>query len=713
MNLQLQIYVDTSGSPLVEVPIYERLDLFDFEAVELTSTIQDAQDIGEVFTDFSQTFKVPASKRNNKVFTHFYQSDLNTGFDSRIKQRAKLELGGISFRNGFISLTESNVKNGNAESYSITFYGAIVSLKEIIGDDELKSLIGLDKFNHEYNLDNVWDGFRIGLGLNSSNEMVFSGDRDIIYPSISFQNDWYYSTSDPIGTKDDFNQGESKNLRIDSNTLGQYGIEFNELKPAIKVKRIIEAIELTYSTIQFGGGFFESSDFGELYLLLNKNEGSIKNEGVLFESIVNNFTVGQDNVTDTRILTPSTLQLYGQDVGFEYLEFTLTLNTLSSLEYNAIITKNGNEIYRGPLTGTQTIDVASYLDSVTLNPFLGDFNIYISAETSITFSSIDWFVKTKYTVSGSSLTSTKTWSTGITPFSNSFDIEVPRQMPKMKTLDFLRGLFKMFNLTAYYQNGIIVVDTLDDFYSDGDTIDLTKSLDNGEINVKRSKLYSDINFQFAEPKTFGVINQNEQNQDNFGNLEFQTLPDGKNSSLAFDGTKYEIKLPFEKGFFERMNDQDAATFTLTDFSNGWIVDKNQETTDIAPMLFYNVPTIIDSNTWKFGFVGKSNYITTFNRGSNSNLGASKSLQFGSEIDEYTGNINANSLFAIGYQNYVTNLFSINTRILSAEFYLGLDVLTQYKLNDKIRLKGKDYRINSIKSNLNTGKSTLELITSYD
>ena len=212
---------------------------------------------------------------------------------------------------------------------------------------------------------------------------------------------------------------------------------------------------------------------------------------------------------------------------------------------------------------------------------------------------------------------------------------------------------------------------------------------------------------------FKVINQNEQNQDNFGNLEFQTLPDGKNSSLAFDGTKYEIKLPFEKGFFERVNDQDAATFTLTDFSNGWIVDKNQETTDIAPMLFYNVPTIIDSNTWKFGFVGKSNYITTFNRGSNSNLGASKSLQFGAEVDEYTGNVNANSLFAIGYQNYVTNLFSINTRILSAEFYLSLDVLTQYKLNDKIRLKGKDYRINSIKSNLNTGKSTLELITSYD
>lgn len=703
MNLQLQIYVDTSGSPLVEVPIYERLDLFDFEAVELTSTIQDAQDIGEVFTDFSQTFKVPASKRNNKVFTHFYQSDLNTGFDSRIKQRAKLELGGVPFRNGFLSLTESNVKNGKAESYSITFYGAIVSLKEIVGDDELKSLAGLDKFNHEYNLDNVWDGFRIGLGLNASNEMVFSGDRDIVYPSISFENEWYYSTSDPVGTENVFRQGVSKNLRIDSTTLGQYGVNYTELKPAIKVKRIIEAIEQTYSTIQFGGGFFESSDFGELYFLLNKNKGDVQNLNDLNESLIDGFTQESlDSGTLTEMISESTIEATGVDDN--YVKFDLAFTTTSTDDYTVIIINNGNEIYREPANGSAII---------SLTNIGGRYTAYIASDTAITFSRIEWDIRYELTNLEPPQINSKVYNTGQEDFTNTFIFNIPRQMPKMKTLDFLRGLFKMFNLTAYYQNGIIVVDTLDDFYSDGDTIDLTKSLDNGEITVKRSKLYSDINFQFAEPKTFGVINQNEQNQDNFGNLEFQTLPDGKNSSLAFDGTKYEIKLPFEKGFFERVNDQDAATFTLTDFSNGWIVDKNQETTDIAPMLFYNVPTIIDSNTWKFGFVGKSNYITTFNRGSNSNLGASKSLQFGAEVDEYTGNVNANSLFAIGYQNYVTNLFSINTRILSAEFYLSLDVLTQYKLNDKIRLKGKDYRINSIKSNLNTGKSTLELITSYD
>jgi hypothetical protein len=271
----------------------------------------------------------------------------------------------------------------------------------------------------------------------------------------------------------------------------------------------------------------------------------------------------------------------------------------------------------------------------------------------------------------------------------------------------------MYNLTAYYEDGVIVVDTLDNYYAGGSLIDLTRYLDNGEMNIKRSKLYSDIDFSFSDPKTFGVINQNEQTQDDFGDLKYQTLADGKNRSLVFDGTKYKIQLPFEKGFFERLNDEGEATFTITDFSNGWIVDKDQSQTDIAPMLFYNVPTTVDSTVWKIGFIDKLNYVTQFNRASNSNEAFTRSIHFGSEIDEYTGNINQNSLFALGYQKYITNLFSKNTRIMSAEFYLNLNTLVQYKLNDKIKIKGDFYRINSIKSNLNTGKSTLELITSYD
>ena len=60
------------------------------------------------------------------------------------------------------------------------------------------------------------------------------------------------------------------------------------------------------------------------------------------------------------------------------------------------------------------------------------------------------------------------------------ELHVARNMPKMKVIDFLTSIFKMFNLTAFYDdrrilaNGTtnadydkIKVMTLDDFYSEG------------------------------------------------------------------------------------------------------------------------------------------------------------------------------------------------------------------------------------------------------
>ena len=56
---------------MVKVQIYiedKLIDLYGDENIEVTSTIQDIKDVGKVFTDFSQSFKVPASATYNVVF---------------------------------------------------------------------------------------------------------------------------------------------------------------------------------------------------------------------------------------------------------------------------------------------------------------------------------------------------------------------------------------------------------------------------------------------------------------------------------------------------------------------------------------------------------------------------------------------------------------------------------------------------------------------
>ena len=58
-----------------------------------------------MFTDFSQSFTLPASSRNNKIFRHFYNYFISEGaFVARKKVDAKLEINYIPFREGKIFL---------------------------------------------------------------------------------------------------------------------------------------------------------------------------------------------------------------------------------------------------------------------------------------------------------------------------------------------------------------------------------------------------------------------------------------------------------------------------------------------------------------------------------------------------------------------------------------------------------------------------------
>ena len=75
----IQLYI---GSTLV--------DLFEDESVTLTNSIQDIKDIAKVFTSFSQSFVVPASKVNNQLFKHYYNFNIDHGFDARLKLDATI-----------------------------------------------------------------------------------------------------------------------------------------------------------------------------------------------------------------------------------------------------------------------------------------------------------------------------------------------------------------------------------------------------------------------------------------------------------------------------------------------------------------------------------------------------------------------------------------------------------------------------------------------
>jgi hypothetical protein len=143
MKLRTKLYININDD-LTAAPQYEELDMFDFESIELTSSIQEIRDIGSVFTDFSQEFSVPASVNNNRIFTHYYNTNLENQFDARIKKKGLITINNLTFREGYIRLSEVKLKNNRASSYKLTFFGELVNLKQVLGDDELKDLGNLD-----------------------------------------------------------------------------------------------------------------------------------------------------------------------------------------------------------------------------------------------------------------------------------------------------------------------------------------------------------------------------------------------------------------------------------------------------------------------------------------------------------------------------------------------------------------------------------------
>ena len=99
----------------------EKLELFQDETVSLIQSIQNIKDISKVFTDFTQSFSVPASSVNSPIFEHWYNADITGGFNAKVRKTAILELNYMPFKTGKIQLDGVQLKNGKAYAYKITF----------------------------------------------------------------------------------------------------------------------------------------------------------------------------------------------------------------------------------------------------------------------------------------------------------------------------------------------------------------------------------------------------------------------------------------------------------------------------------------------------------------------------------------------------------------------------------------------------------------
>ena len=97
------------------------VDLFPDETIVITSRIKDIRDVSKVFTDFTQTFEIPASGRNNRVLERYFDNSLiaadsvtNINISTNFKNKvpAEISIDGISYKEGYIKYNKATFKNG-------------------------------------------------------------------------------------------------------------------------------------------------------------------------------------------------------------------------------------------------------------------------------------------------------------------------------------------------------------------------------------------------------------------------------------------------------------------------------------------------------------------------------------------------------------------------------------------------------------------------
>jgi hypothetical protein len=642
-----------------------KVDLFDDEVISLTQTIQNVRDIEKVFTDFSKSFTLPASSTNNKIFKHYYNFDIIDGFDARKKAAANIELNYLPFTAGRIKLEGVDLKDNKPYAYRVTFFGNTVNLKDKLGETKLSALTWLNNFAYDYDAASV--------------RAIMQGGGDITVGGTLYSD----AIKCPLISYDQLITISAPNISA----------TYDKFKYAIRLWLIVKAIEEQGLGITFTSDSFikqtSNAQFYDLYMWMHRREGDVFQSGNVTE-LYTSFTPDTSSMTGV-ILDTAALVVTGL-TGGQYIDYTLDVQytaQTTNKDYTIVIKKYGFAYATKVVTGGGDTTLTGQLYNA---PF--GYEVYIEG------SGLDDFQLT-WQLNNSFLGESNNYIGGTQELGTDFVFYPQEQIPDMKIIDFLGGLFKMFNLTAYEtDNGEIKVQTLDDFYATGTTRDVSKYVDINESSVDVALPYREIKFQYEGRGTYLSKQYEQENLIGWGSVDF-------NGGDTYNGDTYEVTIPFEHMQYYRLP---SSTIQIGQFSDEPLSNTNDSSPYFDKPLLLYAPIVVGGDTVTISGTGITTYFIPSNSVSTSAIFNDDTCHFSVEINEYTGGSNFDgSLFINYYEDYISDVFNSKRRLTKVKAYLPVSFLTNYTLADTLVINTRSYRINSITTNLNTGDSELELL----
>lgn len=663
MNRKVQVYIEG-----------QRLELFNDEQIQVTSTQQNVADISKTYTDFSQSFTVPASPYNNAILQHFYQSDVNATIDHNIRRSAFIEIDLTFFRRGKIQIDKAQLKNGQAESYSLSFYGDGKTLLDYFGEDLLSDL-DYTPLNHTYS------------GTEVKNRVTNSTNTyHVKYPLISSKRIWTWTGQAPTTITPSWLTIPTASANDIQKNAGH--IYYNELFPAVRVSKIFGQIADKYG-VTFNGNFLADDRFTKLFLWYkNRNEFNFYSEAqpVDFTSL----STSGNEASNAFNLTNNTILVQFQ------AGLTNALHTIK-IDVNSISATTGAivDVYQnGNLYQSIPFSTAGALPNILIWNTSGLDDLYefkvrthtaVTVNFDITYNITEFVVLPIATCNATCANNVMVVNTDLASMS-----------PVMKVSEFFSGILKLFNMTCYGNTvNNFQVEPLDDWYSAGAIVDISQFTDVDTIDVDKMKLYKKITMKYQESESFLNKQFSQLFMREYGNTTYQ---------YSYDGDEFTLDVPFENLL--------QTKFTGTNLQVGYSLNNEFAPYVPKPILLYQY----DNKDVDFHFNNGTttsnitNY-TPFGQDLYTNL-TDYTLNFAPDISTMLNVPVQQTLFGTYYFSYLYNLYNLKQRLISVKTILPIGLLTGLKLNDRLVIRDKRYIINSMQSNLTTGEVNFQLILDF-
>jgi hypothetical protein len=698
-----------------------RLDLFDDEEISINLSVQNVQDISKVFTDFTQGFTVPATPRNNEILQHYYNwnitgskvttetagspvwnsigitwntwttawnagassTSVTNNFDGRLRQPARIEINSLPFRTGVIEIENVQLKGTEPYAYTLTFYGELVNLTDLFGDDHLYDL-NFSAYNHEYTDDEVRIRF------------IADTDTDFFYPLMSPVKNWYYNSSG----------ADTNDNNIADNASGVHGIHWYELKPAIKATAVLNAMEAKYG-ITFSGSFLTSVPFVDLSLWLHRAEGYLFDSGNDIAWTLIDFTRNSGSGTDFNLATETWTSPADNDY-----RFVVTMGSCTE-NYELGIFFNG-QVQSLALVNAHVTSIQRTFDLYV--PLGSDVQLAIrpQAPNSITFLPTDYSCdqldrETNLPVANE-FSVDRTTSQTI-----SFKLIVSDLMPEMRVTDFLAGIMKMHNLVLVPQSdGSFLLQPLSEWYADGTNQNYQTYFDITKYSVNRPPIYREIEFKYQPTEQILGFQYQQTNSVGFGDLK---------ATFTFDADNFTIDIPFECPLFERLTDISSGDLTTVLVYKSITSEANEDGTFNpylgTPVLFYGYfdtdstffdePIMwVDSDGTTTRKITNCWYANVSNR-YDQTLFAANSMCFGANIDPYFLQVVKNGLYYNYWADYIAGLYNKSRRLVQVDAVLPLGKILTLNLQNKVLWNNSRFTVNSVAVNMTTGRCRFELL----